>query len=370
MIRLASPDIRDADIARCNDVLASGNLVQGATVEAFEQALTDFTGFGECAVVSSGTAALHLALLAAGIAPGDRVLVADFTFAATANAVVHAGAEPLFCDVHPATYVLTPEAVEARLAEAGNGTVQAIIVVHEFGCPAEIERICKLAGDAGIRVIEDAACALGTVADGHHVGYYSDAACFSFHPRKAITTGEGGAVISRHGGMIERIRRLRNHGIERLADGIDFTDAGLNYRLTDFQAALAIGQLERYMQELARRRELASVYQALLENEARLALPLPLAGHSWQSYMVVLAPDIDRNRVISRMREQGVETNLGAQALHRLDYYSRRYGETDERYPSAARLYDSGLVLPLYGRLDERQLETVTQSLGRVLDDV
>lgn len=370
MIRLASPDIRESDIARCVEVLNSGNLVQGAGVEAFEAALTDYAGFGECAVVSSGTAALHLALLSAGISAGDRVLVADFTFPATANAVENLGASSIFCDVHPNSYTVTPELVESCLVSAGTDTVKAMIVVHEFGCPAEIESICRLANAAGIRVIEDAACALGTIADGRHVGFYGDAACFSFHPRKAITTGEGGAVISRNSELIGRVRRLRNHGISRTDDGVDFTDAGLNYRMTDFQAALAIGQLERYGSELVRRRELVAKYHELLSGDGRFTLPLAIEGHSWQSYMIVLEPGIDRNRVVADMRGRGVETNLGAQALHRLDYFSRKYGSAGDSFPHASRLYDSGLVLPLYSKLGEQQLEEIAQTLCRVLDHV
>lgn len=370
MIRLASPDIRESDIARCNEVLNSGNLVQGARVEEFEKSLTDFAGFGECAVVSSGTAALHLALLSVGITAGDRVLVADFTFPAAANAVERTGANTLLCDVHPTSYVLTPEGIETILSSVGSDTIKAIIVVHEFGYPAEIERICRLASAAGIRVIEDAACALGALADGRHVGYYSDAACFSFHPRKAITTGEGGAVISRDSELIGRVRRLRNHGITRTDSGVDFTDAGLNYRMTDFQAALGTGQLERYAAELERRREVASMYQNLLEREDRLTLPLSSDGHSWQSFMVVLQRGIDRDRVIAEMYSQGVETNLGAQAVHRLAWFSGRYGFAEDSFPVASRLYDSGLVLPLYGKLEERQVEQIAQTLRATLDHV
>lgn len=368
MIPLASPDIREADIARCNEVLRSGQLVQGAGVAAFEQALARFAGFGECTVVSSGTAALHLALLALGIGRDDAVLVADFTFPATANAVENVGGRCLFCDVDPGRYVVTPERVEACLARQDGDQVKAIIVVHEFGYPAEIERICRIAHDAGILVVEDAACALGTVADGRHVGYHGDAACFSFHPRKAITTGEGGAVLCRDPALTERLRYLRNHGIVHAGAGIDFTAAGLNYRMTDFQAALAPGQLERYAAELQRRRELASLYTRLLAGDARITLPIAAMGHSWQSFMVVLDPAVDRGRVIARMRELGVESNLGAQALHRLAWFGGRYAHAPDAFPVASRLYDSGLVLPLYGRLEERQVEYIAQTLSAVLD--
>lgn len=367
VIRLAAPAVSEAGIARCNEVLRSGNLVQGAQVSAFEQALSDYTGIGECAVVSSGTAALHLALRAVGVRAGDAVLVPDFTFAATGNAVENLGAHCIFCDVEPGSYVLTAANVAACLDANIGEPVRAIVVVHEFGYPADISAISELAKSRGIRMVEDAACALGTVASGRHVGYYSDAACFSFHPRKAITTGEGGAVISRDQGLVESVRRLRNHGIERTDNGIEFTDAGLNYRMTDFQAALAFDQLEKYPAEIRRRQQLAAGYHDRLGDVDGVSLPVADEGHTWQSYMVVLDENMNRDDVIHRMRERGIEANLGAQALHRLDWFAKTYGHTTGAFPVASHLYDSGLVLPLYGSLQDEEVAHVAQALADVL---
>ena len=177
MIRLASPDIREEDIDRLLAVIRSGELVQGKSVEEFERTISEFSGIHHCAAVSSGTAALHLALVALGIGHGDRVLVPAFTFPATANAVERVGASVVLCDVAPGTYVVTPDAIEAALSSSRGAAIKAVILVHEFGFPAEVERIAQIARRHGAKLIEDAACALGTLADGHHPGRYSDVAC-------------------------------------------------------------------------------------------------------------------------------------------------------------------------------------------------
>lgn len=364
MIRLASPDIRDSDIARVVEVLRSGNLVQGKWVQAFEGALAAQTGLPYCAAVSSGTAALHLSLLALGIGPGHAVLVPAFTFPATANAVERVGARPIFCDVDPATYVVTPSAVERALGTAGDLDVRALMVVHEFGHPAEMRAIAAIARQRGLRVIEDAACALGTLADGEPPGRFGDVACYSFHPRKAITTGEGGAVVSSDATLVDEVRRLRNHGIATRGGQADFVSAGLNYRLTEPQAALGLGQLQRFDAELAARRELASHYLARLAGVGGLRLPSASPGHSWQTFMVVLSPGENRDQVRATLQNQGIETNLGAQALNCLSHFRARYGLREESFPTATELYAKGLALPLYGKLSRTDVDHVSDALA------
>ncbi len=367
MIKLTSPDIRPEDIQRAVAVLESGNLVQGATVEAFEHALCAFTGIEHCAVVSSGTSALHLAVLALGIGRGDGVLVPAFTFPAPANVVEAAGARTILCDVDPTTYVATPESVAAALEASRDLNVRAIILVHEFGYPAQVRAIAELAARRGIKLIEDAACALGTVADGHHPGYFGNIACLSFHPRKALTTGEGGALLSREEEIIATTKKLRNHGMGMQDGGIDFFAAGLNYRMTEFQAALGLSQIGRFMQELDRRRSLAAKYRKLLAKRSLMVLPSDNAGHSWQTFMVVLDDTIERHEVIDRLRAKGIQSNLGAQALHRLAYFREKYAYRVESFPVARRLYDAGLALPFYGGLESKDVETVVHSLSSVL---
>lgn len=363
MIKLASPDIRQDDLRRANRVIRSGNLVQGKYVARFETALSGLTGVEHCSVVSSGTAALHLALLALGVRPGDGVLVPAFTFPATANVVERLGARTVLCDVDATRYVMTPEAVAGVMDAQSAGTITAVIVVHEFGFPADIEGIRAVAKRHGARVIEDAACALGTLANGRHAGHFGDLACLSFHPRKALTTGEGGAVLSRDAPLIARIKELRSHGI-RVENGTrDFVDAGLNYRMTDFQAALGVGQVPRFPRELTARRALAVRYLEQLRGEQRLRVPATDAGHSWQSFMVVLSQQIDRDGLIRTLRSKGIESGLGAQALHCLRYYRERYGYSEDAFPAAAELYRKGLSLPMHGRLATGDVDRICGNL-------
>lgn len=368
MIKLASPDILESDIQRCNDVIRSGNLVQGEWVARFEQALTSFAGFGSWRAVSSGTAALHIALKALGVGPGDSVIVPAFTFPATANVVENLGANTILCDVDPASYVVTPQTLQQTIDAHADHPLKAIIVVHEFGYPADMEAMAQIAKTHNLKIIEDAACALGTVSGDKHVGWFSDAACFSLHPRKAITCGEGGAIVSRNPALIERINALRNHGMARVGTDIDFVEAGLNYRLTDFQAALVTGQVERFDAEVDKRRLLADHYLDRLGNHPQITLPNADAGHTWQSFMVTLPAEIDRKTIIEAMLAKGVQTNLGAQALHCLSYFRDRYGYKADQFPNAAMLYRSGLVLPLYGKLTISDLDLIISNLLSVLE--
>ena len=363
MIRLASPDIQPADIERAVAVLKSGNLVQGENVSAFEKALGSFASIAACAVVSSGTAALHLAIIALGIKQGDVVIVPSFTFPATANVVENIGAEVVLCDVDQRSYVMTPGGLDAALQRNSEKNVKAVILVHEFGYPAQVEAVARIARNHGLKLIEDAACALGTRADGQHPGYYGDVACFSFHPRKAITTGEGGAVLSTDRTLVEKIRALRNHGIVYDKGKMDFALAGLNYRMTDFQAALALGQLERFPDELRRRVSLAELYFSQLDGIPHLFLPQTETGHSWQSFMVVFDTHVNRDDLIELMKRRGIQVNLGAQALNCLSYFRSKYGLADDDCPAATKLFHSGLVLPLYGSLTESDIEYVCESL-------
>lgn len=369
MIKLASPDILEEDINRVIDVLKSGNLVQNTFVKKLEDNISSYNSIPHVSIVSSATSALHLSLMALNIGKGGSVIVSAFTFPATANVVEIMGAETILCDVDINNYVISAEAVEKTILAHKSKNIKAIIVVHEFGFPAEIKLIAEIAKKYNLYLIEDAACAFGTLANGFHPGYYSDMACYSFHPRKAITSGEGGAVVSKNKEYICKVNSLRNHGIEYTKTGLDFIYAGLNYRMTDFQAALAIGQLERFNDELNKRKKLALFYYELLKNETKIQLPQFHNNHSWQSFMLLLNKKINRTQLIENLLKENIQTNLGAQAINCLTYYKNKYNFTDQACKNASILYNHGLVLPLYGKLSEDNIKYICSTLIKFLND-
>lgn len=361
MIRLSQPIISDEEINAVVEVLKSGMLVQGKYVEEFENNLKDYMNSQYVLAVSSGTAALHLALSALDIGEGDAVFVPGFTFPATANVVEIQKARTVLVDVNPGTYNIDPDKLEEAIQNySGSETPKAIIVVHEFGAPVNMTRIMEIAKEHDLYVVEDAACALGATWDGRHVGTIGDIGCFSFHPRKAITTGEGGAVVTNNKQLNIRINLLRNHGLERMDNGcIDFVLPGFNYRMTEFQAVLGIHQLKMFDQWIEKRKKLISFYFTFLENCSNIQLPIKLNGHAWQTFMIVLPNTTDRIKLINLLRVNEIESNLGAQALHMLSYYKNKYGFNDIDYKISNRLFTKGLALPLSAQLTEEDISRV-----------
>lgn len=368
MLKLSTPNIPPQALDAVSRVIASGQLVHGEEGVAFERALADYLGCADLVLVSSGTAALHVALLALGIGAGDAVLVPDFTFPATASSVALTGARPVAVDVEAGSYVVTAAALEQAIANwQGPEKLRAIMPVHEFGYPADMQAIMAVADAHGMLVIEDAACALGAQLGGRFAGTFGQAGCFSFHPRKTLTTGEGGAIATQDTALAARMRLWRNHGMERLPTGMVFQQPGLNYRLTNFQSALGHAQLPLLDGWIARRRQLAAHYLGLLAPLAArgwLTLPQPHEGHSWQTFMTVLAPLFTRSAVIDAMRSAGIETSLGAQSVSTLGIYTPAPADC----PTGRTLYQQGLALPFCEQLDEAQLGTVATTLTHVLE--
>lgn len=336
------------------DVLRSGMLVQGEYVRRFEEGLADYIGARHAVAVSSGTAALHLALIALGIGDGDAVLVPAFSFVATANAVRLAGALPVFVDISAEDYNMDVGLLEKTIADySGEGGLKAVMPVHEFGCPARMDSICRIAAENGLMVIEDAACALGTRLNGQHAGTFGQCGCFSFHPRKSVTTGEGGLVTTDSDVLAERLRLLRNHGLTRTDERIDCILPGYNYRMTDFQAALGINQLGRFNQSLAGRRALVEQYYSGLADTPAVTLPEKRDGHAWQSLMLVLRQG-SLSEWIKAARDQGIQLGAGAQCIP----YTKAYG-TSEGYGVAHRCEQQGVAVPLYAGLDAGSVDSI-----------
>jgi len=361
MTRLTIPEIGEEEIEAVAAVLRSGYLVQGQQVQEFERLVGEYVGVRHAVAVSSGTAALHLALLALGIGPGDEVIVPDFTFPATANVVTLTGATPVLVDIDLATFNIAVD----RIRQAITSKTKAILPVHLFGQPADMEPICRIAQQHGLFVVEDAACALGAEYRGRKCGGIGHVGCFSFHPRKVITTGEGGMVVTDDESIAECVRQLRNHGMVKRDEGTWFERAGLNYRMTEFQGAFGVVQMKRLDGIIARRAELAGLYDRLLSPLDFIIRPREAAGvrHSWQSYVVLLQEGIDRDRVMRGLREHGIETTLGTYSVSAQPCYAG--GEWN--VPNSRRAYEQSLCLPLYPRMSAADVEMIAVCLGQIL---
>ena len=349
-IRLARPDVGEAELAEIAAVLETGQLTMGAKVAELESLLAAAAGTRHAVAVSSGTAALHVAVLALGIGAGDEVLVPAYTFPATANVVALAGARPVLVDVDPVTMTIDPEDAARRVTPR----TRAILAVHLFGRPAPLERLPDLP------LLEDAAGALGGAHLGRPCGSLGVAGCFSFHPRKVVTTGEGGAVTTDDAELAERVRSLRHHGWSPSDRYDDMPAPGLNYRLSDVLCALGIPQLRRLEELLVARERVAAAYE---ERLAGLDLVLPRADpgdrHGRQAYVIQLDR---RDEAIEALRERGIQCQIGTYALHRLGAY-RDQGS----FPGADAAFERALALPIHNRLGDEDLDQVAEVLDKIV---
>ncbi|MGE5690123.1 MAG: DegT/DnrJ/EryC1/StrS family aminotransferase [Pseudomonadota bacterium] len=350
MIRLASPDVGEEELAELAAVVETGQLTMGPKVAELERLLADACGTTDAVAVSSGTAALHLAVLALGIGPGDEVLVPAYTFPATANVVALAGARPVLVDVDPVTMNVDPSAAHAAVTPR----TRAILAVHLFGRPARIDEL----PDAPI--LEDAAGALGARRRGRAAGGLGVLGCLSFHPRKIVTTGEGGAVTTSDAAIAESVRSLRHHGWSPSDRYDDLPRGAFNYRLPDLLCAIGIPQLRRLEDLLAARERVARGYE---ERLAGLPVTLPRADegdrHGLQAYVVQVE---GRDAVLEALRAQGIQCQIGTYALHRLGAY-RDQGD----FPGADHAFEHALALPFHTKLTDGELDRVADALRRAL---
>lgn len=361
-IPLARPDINEDDILAVAQVLRSGMLVQGAKVETLEKEVSSFLRANHAAAVSNGTATLHLALKALGIGAGDEVIVPAFSYVATANVVELVGATCVFVDIDLRTFNIDVTQIESKITSK----TKAIIPVHEFGLICDMESIMQIAKKHNLKVIEDAACALGAEKDGRYAGTYGDFGSFSLHPRKAISSGEGGILVSPDDKLIHRIKILRNHGIELTNGQMEFVDAGYNYRMTDFQAALVSSQLTRLQKIIDYKQSLAQRYFSQISNN-KITLPHVPAGikHTWQTFHVLVDSSLNRNQVIDTLKTKGIGTNYGAQCIPAQVYYQKKYSLNCEReFPQALKAYQQGLAIPLYERLTLENISYISDAIN------
>ncbi len=366
-MRLYIPYTDQREAEEVAKVLATGYLTQGPKVAEFERLVCGLIGARHGFAMSSCTTALHLSLVALGIGPGDDVLVSDFTFPATGNVIVQAGARPVLVDIRTDTYNLDV----ADLARKLTPQTRAIMPVHAFGLAADMAPIMEFARRHRLAVIEDAACALGATYRGQFCGTLGDLGCFSFHPRKSITTGEGGMIVTADEALADRIRLLRSHGGARTGAYFEFLDAGFNYRLSDIQAAVGVAQMEKFAWVLGRKRELAGQLTEMLRDVKGVTPPAAPADclHTYQSYVVMLDDALDRDAVIAAMRRRDVETTLGTYAMHAQPFYGRTYGYTAGDLPGSYRVFRQSLTLPLYPQMAPGDPTLVVEALAAAIQE-
>jgi perosamine synthetase len=350
-VRLAKPAVGEEELAEIRTVLESGQLTMGPKVAEFERLLAGLAGTRDAVAVSSGTAALHVAVLALGIGPGDEVLVPAYTFPATGNVVALAGAKPVLVDVDPVT--MNMDAADA--ARRVTPRTKAVLAVHLFGRPARLEELPD-----GLPVIEDAAGALGARRGDRPCGSLGSLACFSFHPRKIVTTGEGGALTTDDASLGEASRSLRHHGWSPSHEYGDMPRPAFNYRLSDVLCALGIPQLRRFDELYAAYDRVARGYA---ERLAELPVTLPTTDrgdrHGWQAYVVQVD---DRDRVMAELRADGIQCQIGTYALHRLGAYCDQGG-----FPGADAAFERALALPLHAGLTDPELDRVAEALDKIV---
>ena len=364
-IALGQPTFGDEELAAVAAVLSSGWVAgQGPVTRAFEQRFATICGTAGALAVNNCTAALHLAIIALGAAEGDEVVVADYTFPATGHAVRYAGAEPVFADVRADIWTIDLAAVEAAI----NPRTVGVIAVDAFGQPADYSELRTIADRHGLWLLEDAACAAGATYKGRPAGSLADAACFSFHGRKGITCGEGGALTSENLELLMAARKLHFFGIESAFSRAGsknlpvpvFDELGWNYKMSEIAAAVISALLEKLPTLLAARRRVADRYAELLSGLDELVLPVELDDRksAWQSYVLTLAPHLDRGHVAAELRAQGVQCTIGTYASHLQPVYGGQ-----AKCPVSADLFSRHMAIPMHANLTDSQVEIVAKAV-------
>ena len=368
-IPLARPSLSKREYELVSEVLASGQLSLGPKLPAFELAFAEAIGASHASAVSSGTAALHLAIRAAGIEAGDEVVTTPFSFVASANCVLYEGARPVFCDIDPRTLNIDPSAAEAAITDRTAG----LLPVHIFGYPADIPALERIARRASLWLVEDACEALGARhADGTAVGARGNLSVFAFYANKQITTGEGGVVVSDSAEHKSRIDSERNQGRAPDMGWLDHDRLGFNYRLSDLHCALGLGQLERLDERLGERRRAAALYGEALA-DLDVELPCPDAGgdeRGWFVYVVQVPRGVDRDGVVEELRVRGVDSKPYLPAIHLMSFYRQRFGHREGEFPVCEDIAARSLALPFFPALGESEVERVRESLAAAIDAV
>lgn len=385
-VPVARPHLGHEEVSAAERAILSGWVTQGPEVAAFEREFAAFVGARHACAVSSGTTALHLALLAIGVRPGDEVITVSHSYIATANSIRYCGARPVFIDIDPATFNMDPQRIEQAISER----TRAILCVHQMGMPCDLNAVIGVARRHQLGVVEDAACAIGSEilwnGQWERIGRpHGDVACFSFHPRKLLTTGDGGMLTTANADIDRKFRLWRQHGMS-VPDVVrhasptvvfeSYPELGFNYRLTDIQAAVGREQLKRLAEAIEVRRRMAARYRELLEDIPGLTLPAEpeWARTNWQSYCVRLPKDLDQREVMQRMLDDGIATRRGIMCAHREPAYSDpaswRCAQPrcllSQHCPNlveSEKAQDHGVILPLFSQMTQQQQDRVAIAL-------
>lgn len=364
--------ISEEDIEAVIETLRSPYLTQGPKIKEFEEAIANYVGAKYAVAFCNGTAALHAACYAAGIGEGDEVITTPITFAASANCVRYLGGTVVFADIDERTYNINPSEIEKKIT----ARTKAIIPVDFTGQPADIDSIMEIARKHNLLVIEDGAHSLGAEYKGKKVGTFADMTMFSFHPVKPITTGEGGIIVTNNEEFYEKLLLFRSHGITKTTYALEqgdwyyeMVDLGFNYRMTDIQATLGLSQLKKIDVFLARRREIAKIYNEAFANESLLQIPEQLEGTNsgWHLYMLQLNEQLDRKKIFNQMRELNIGVHVHYIPVYWHPYY-QNLGYPKGLCPVAERWYKHALTLPIHPGLEDREIDFIIHSLLELIN--
>ena len=368
------PSIDDDEISEVVKTLKSDWLTMGPKTIEFERIISEYTGAKHTVAVNSCTAALHLSLIASGVGKGDEVITTPFTFAATGNTIIHAGAKPVFVDIKKDTYNIDPKKIEDVITPK----TKSIIPVHYAGQPCDMESIMKIAEDYNLLVIEDAAHAIGAEYNGKKIGTIGHATCFSFYATKNMTTGEGGAITTDNDKLADRLRTLRLHGINKdawnrySAEGswyYEIEECGWKYNMTDLQAALGIHQIKKLDEFNNTRRRYTNIYNEIFGKIDELIIPYEKSNvkHAYHLYPILLK-NLDRNLFINKMTEKGIGCSVHFIPLHLHPFYRNKFGFKIGQFPNAEFVYEHEVSLPLYPKMTRNDIEYVANSVVEVVN--